>query len=197
MSCGSLVLNIGTMKGGKTDAVMRWLRDSSLNKGNNVAFVNYGKDQRDISHSTGYSTHDTILRNFDPETSGIQMFSLTDISEVEGDLNDYTHIGIDEGQFIDSMLDVIPRLVKKGKKIMIASLKGSFKDELMGEIHHLIPIADDVRVYNAFCTPCLERGVERKAIHSVKTGGDMNLIEDIGGDEKYSPMCRDCRSRFD
>jgi thymidine kinase len=108
------------------------------------------------------------------------------------DYKEYDIIMIDEGQFFNNIIEFTKMALKDNKKIYIASLKADFKGEKFGEVIDLIPIADNLIILHANCAVCAKNKIKTNAIYSKKIDEtDKEKIIDIGGDNKYMPVCRE------
>jgi thymidine kinase len=183
-----LRLIIGPMFAGKTSALFSWL-DLYRNAGFTTLYVNSTLDDR--SQFTAHSTHSTVLKTGD--TPCIKVRSLKAGSDIT---QKYEVIAIDEAQFFDDLLETVVDLVdKQGKRVLVAGLDADYKKQAVGQIIYLVPHCDTVTKLTPFCKMCLVR--EKKIVNAVFTkyigdkmsGGD-NI--DIGGSDKYLPVCREC-----
>lgn len=104
-------------------------------------------------------------------------------------LNEYGVIGIDEGHFFENLVVGCEKLCNEYNKIIIVTgLSGDFKREPFEEISKLIPKCDKIKNLTAVCTVC-----SKKASFSYKNDcGDQEKIIEVGGKEKYMPLCRQC-----
>lgn len=99
---------------------------------------------------------------------------------------DYDAIAIDEGQFFDDILDIIPHL--DSTLILIAGLNGSFNRKNIGHLHKLIPHADDIIFKKAYCASCKDI---TPAVFSKRLTDSTKEIE-VGAADKYMAVCRKC-----
>tara|TARA_B100001142_G_C14193301_1_gene600840 strand:- start:168 stop:662 length:495 start_codon:yes stop_codon:yes gene_type:complete len=97
----------------------------------------------------------------------------------------YDVIGIDEGQFFDDIDAIIPWL--KTKVVIVAALNGNFKQEAFGNLYKIYPHVDHLILKKTYCKICQQNN----AIYSKKITDDGKEI-DIGGKNKYIPVCRLC-----
>ena len=64
-------------------------------------------------------------------------------------------IGIDESQFFSDLVPQVKTMVEKDHKVVyVAGLSGSFRRELFGHMHELIPWADSLLLLHAVCMEC-------------------------------------------
>lgn len=109
------------------------------------------------------------------------------------DLNKYNVIITDESQFFtEKQIEELRRLADQKYIVMCYGLKTDYKSRLFTGSKRLLELADCIR---EIPTPC---GCGRKAILNLKVNEGKVIIEgpqvDLGGDEKYLPMCHFCYS---
>jgi thymidine kinase len=99
-------------------------------------------------------------------------------------------IGIDESQFFDDLVPNVKIMVETHNKIVyVAGLNGSYRRELFGTIHELIPWADTVQLLSAVCMECNDGktpGIFSKLITKKTESGNVF----IGGSAEYKAVCR-------
>ena len=173
---GKLELIIGNMFSGKsTELIRRINREKSINK--KILVINFSEDNRYSNNSV--ATHDQLKVNC------IKLKKLSDFNK--NLLNQYDSIFIDEGQFFIDLYSFVLELVDDYKKhVVVSGLDGDSNRNTFGEIIKLIPICDTVDKLHAYCNKC-NNG--RIAPFTKKIKEDGNLI-DIGGSNKYIPVCR-------
>jgi len=176
----------GPMMAGKTTELLkRLLRYSSIGK--KCLYVNSILDTRGET----YSTHNPIYKEVF-ENENITFFStkLLDHGYIYYEYFDV--IAIDEAQFFTYLKDIVVHMVDDMKKIVIVSgLDLDFKRNKFGEINELIPFADKTTKLFSYCMECSKIGKVTNALFTHKTvEGDSEI--DVGGSEKYKPLCREC-----
>lgn len=184
---GKLELLIGPMYSGKSSALIRELVIAS-EIGLKVLYINHTWDTRS-EHI--FSTHHPFLtpKGFD----GIDFISKSDLKGVRKE--EYDVIGIDEAQFFDKELYNFCKIHVETyqRHVIVAGLDSNFKREKFGYVLDLIPIADKVEKLKPFCHDCGPKRVE--ALFSHKFEGSSTEVE-VGGKDKYVPLCRDCYLRL-
>lgn len=120
--------------------------------------------------------------------NGITKLATTFNSLKDVPYDQYDAVAIDEGQFFDDILTVIPHL--DNILIMIAGLNGSFSKKNIGHLHQLLPHADDIIFKKAYCASCREI---TPAVFSKKLSDSKKEIE-VGASDKYMAVCRKCYS---
>lgn len=114
--------------------------------------------------------------------------SITNIKDIYHlvDLNNITHVFIDEAQFFKDLYTEVKNLLLTYKKtVYLAGLDGDFKQEPFSESNllGLIPYATTVTKFNAYCTVCNKPAQLTKRL--VKS--DEKIL--IGGSDDYQPVC--------
>lgn len=108
-------------------------------------------------------------------------------------LDIYDVIITDESQFFtENQIEELRRLADRKYIVMCYGLKTDFMSRLFEGSKRLLELADCIR---EIPTPC---SCGKKAILNLKINGDDVVTEgeqiDLGGDEKYLPMCHFCYS---
>jgi thymidine kinase len=171
---GRLELIIGNMFSGKsTELIRRINRKKSINKKSII--INYIQDNRYSSNSI--STHDLVKVNC------VKVEKLLDLPE--NLLKEYDSIFIDEGQFFQDLYTFVTKFIDK--HIVISGLDGDFLQKPFGQILSLIPLCDTVDKLCAYCKICNNGTL---APFTKKITKEIVQI-DIGGSDKYIPVCRD------
>ena len=117
--------------------------------------------------------------------------TLKDLSSIESEHNtefqEAEVIIVDELQFFEDAIDIIPDWCDKYKKHVVASgLSGNFERKPIGQVLDLIPHADEVIHLKAFCSKC---GDGTPAIFSKKIVNNSDNIL-VGSTESYMAVCR-------
>lgn len=93
---------------------------------------------------------------------------------------------IDEGQFFKGLAAFCDNLANLGKIVIVAALDGDFRRQPFGEIHLLIPMAEEIIKLKAVCTICYADAQFTKRITKSEE------LELIGDEEDYKAVCREC-----
>jgi thymidine kinase len=170
---GRLELIIGNMFSGKsTELIRRINREKSINK--KIIIINYLHDNRYSSNSI--STHDFLKVN---------CVKVEKLTELPNDLlKEYDSIFIDEGQFFEDLYTFVISFIDK--HIVISGLDGDFLQRPFGQILNLIPICDTVDKLCAYCKVCNNGTLAPFTKKLTKESSQL----DIGGSDKYIPVCR-------
>ena len=167
-----LVLILGCMYSGKTTELLRRV-DKLVAIGKKVLVIHSPLDTR--VEGDLVQTH-----------SGTRKIATTFKSLKNVPYKEYDAIAIDEGQFFDDILDIIPYL--DSTLVLIAGLNGSFNRKNIGHLHKLIPHADDIVFKKAYCASCKNI---TPAVFSKRLIDSTKEIE-VGGVDKYMAVCRKC-----
>jgi len=184
MNAGELHLIIGPMWAGKTTELLRRLFNEAV-IGLKCIYINHTKD--DERSKEGFSTHNPLYKEKLSKENRVTLVSARRISNV--DTSEYDVIGIDESQFFKGLVnDVLCLVDDKHKIVIVAGLDGDKNRDKIGEIIDLMPHKDSCTFLTAYCRFCADKKIKRNAIFSHKFGAG----NDVGGDEKYVPLCRNC-----
>jgi len=173
---GRLELIIGNMFSGKSSELIRRInREKSIQK--KILVINYINDNR--YSSDPIATHDNLKVN---------CIKLEKLSCITGEMiQQYDSFFIDEGQFFSDLYDTVILLVDiKHKHVVVSGLDGDTFRNPFGDLIRLIPSCDTVDKLTAYCTIC-NNGTP--APFTKKKTLD-NVLIDIGGTDKYTPVCR-------
>lgn len=154
---------------------MRRLKRYQIAK-HDVLIIKYEKDTR-------YDKDANIISH-DKQT--MAAVSCLELSSLVGKTDQFSVIGIDEGQFFPDCVTFAENMANAGKIVIVAALDGSFERVGFGNILDLVPLAESVRKLNAVCMRCFEIASFTKRIGAEKE------LEVIGGADKYMAVCRRC-----
>jgi thymidine kinase len=173
---GKLELIIGNMFSGKTSELIRRInREKSINK--KILSVNFIKDNRYSSNSI--ASHDNL------KISCLKLEKLEDLLKFQ---EGYDSFFIDEGQFFTDLYPIVKTLVDTHKKhVVVSGLDGDSNRNVFGDIIKLIPICDTVMKLKAYCNKC-NNGTSGPFTKKIKNTN--SEVVDIGGTDKYIPVCR-------
>jgi len=174
---GRLELIIGNMFSGKsTELIRRINREKSINK--KIIVINFADDNRYATNSV--ATHDQTKINC------LKLSKLSDINKEL--LKQYESFFIDEGQFFPDLYSFVTDLVDKYKKhVVISGLDGDSNRNPFGDIIKLIPICDSVDKLHAYCNKCNNGTI---GPFTKRLNLNITSVIDIGGSNKYIPVCR-------
>jgi thymidine kinase len=106
------------------------------------------------------------------------------------EIESYDIIIIDEAHFFEDLIDFTNKCLELKKFIIVAGLQADFKGHKFGKILDLIPICTNIKRLHAYCAICSKSKHCRIAIYSKKITKSKR-INDIGGIDKYIPVCRE------
>ena len=177
-SNGRLELIIGNMFSGKsTELIRRINREKFIKK--IILIINFAGDNRYATNSI--ATHDQM------KVGCLKLNKLSDLNV--NFLPHYDSFFIDEGQFFTDLYCFVKNLVDVHKKhVVVSGLDGDINRNPFGEMIKLIPLCDTVDKLYAYCNKC-NNGIIAPFTKLVN-GNISNNIINIGGCEKYVPVCR-------
>jgi len=182
----SLELIIGSMFSGKsTELVRRVRRLTSINY--SVIVVNSALDNR-------YNASETCTTHSGVQCNAVKLTSLRNLTSrlvtigAEGEpLPDV--VAVDEGQFFDDLYESVLLMVETlHLRVIVAGLVGDYKRNHFGDIHKLLPYADEVQMCRAYCAMCSD-GTKASFTKRLQ-GGDAQV--EVGTGDKYAAVCRRC-----
>ena len=177
--CGKFTVNVGSMFSGKTTELLRQGKRHLLAK-DNVLYIKPDIDTRysdtNVVSHTGDYTEAIVL----PVNA-----VLFDIPEVQ----DADVILVDELQFFtENVAEQLNTLATEGKRIYASGLDMTFQREPFNTTMLAMAYADTVNKFKAVCSKCGEDAYI-SAYKEYKPGGS---IVELGSQDKYTPLCRDC-----
>ena len=188
---GSLSIFTAPMMGGKTRKLVSEMNRFS-DVGLKVLCIGFSGDTR--SEET-LSTHALAGVALSPGVIRVKVSRLGKI-----DVSQYDVIGVDEAQFFgikepslqnDLYISVKRWVVEQKKIVLLAGLVGDAKREPFGHLLELIPLADEVEFFTAYCVECLK--LKRRSVvparFTYRTASSSEQVL-IGGSESYIPLCR-------
>ena len=174
-NCGWIEVVCGPMFSGKTEELIRRLVRAQYAKQRVAIF----KPKTDTRYSNDY-----IVSHNKRKIKSI-------IVELSDDIYEYKNkadvFGIDEAQFFDDKLvDIVNKLAKNDKRVVIAGLDKDYTGKTFGPIHQLMVDAEYVSKVNAICMICGDPASFTQRISSEK-----DLVV-VGETDKYEARCRKC-----
>lgn len=191
---GDLTVILGPMSSGKTTELWNMCK-VAIHGGLSVLFINHADDNRS---ETFLSSHDPVLNKVklsEVEFDATKTDKLMDILCVT---ENYDMIAVDECQRFNDLPEFTAVLVnEKRKEVVIAGLNCNSDEEPMGKIKDVILLADNIILKKGYCVKCKDQGRKRVfAIRSYKFAGDPTNKNEIGGQDKYMAVCRNCFSEL-
>ena len=170
-----ITLIIGEMWSGKTSELIRRIDRARYANQPTITFK-YSKDTRYVGRSGLVSSHSNLQREAIPVTS-----LTTEPIPTSG-----TVVAIDEGQFIEGLVEFCEAAANAGCIVIVSALSSDFQRKGFPRILELIPKAEELVRLHAVCIVC-----KREASFTRRTTNDQEL-EIIGGEESYQAVCRKC-----
>ena len=167
------------MFSGKSSELMNRIRQYRL-LDKNILVITHSCDKR-------YSTKNELVSHnmlSEPATSVERLHTVLPSLEYDK----CSVICIDEAQFFEDLYDFVRYAVDHDEKhVIVAGLDGNFKREPFKQVVSLIPFADAIVKMNALCLACKDGTL---APFTKKRADTDKAVIDVGGAEKYQPVCR-------
>ncbi len=192
---GSLHIVVGPMFSSKSTSLIADITKEADN-GLRVLYINHSSDVRETENQDGFvTTHSSGFRCLSDKITPMKATTLSEIPESM--ILEYDTLGIDEFQFFSDGVSTVRHWVLDLNRIVyIASLDGDWKMMPFGRVHELICIANTVTKLTAKCVMCRHkignRVVSVDAHFTGKIGGDQTKQVEVGGADKYVPLCLPC-----
>ena len=186
---GQLDLVLGTMFSGKTTYILSQIaKMAELNY--SILYINIEFDTRSeiifSTHNPFFNTHkDFVKKEF--IKNNVEMVKTKNLSDIVIDNKDV--IIIDESHFFDDLVEFVNKCLDLNKYIIVSGLIADFKGNKFGKTLDLIPICSNIKRLHAYCAECAKEKKCSIAIYSKRIVKCKKSI-DIGGSEKYIPVCR-------
>lgn len=174
---GKLTVITGPMYSGKTTELLSFVEIYRLGR-KKVAVFKPKIDNR--YHSTKIVSH---------SGDGVEAFTVERPEEIWKYIDEETRgVFVDEVQFFSrDLFDVVRELLNRGIDVFCAGLDLTHKQNPFETTAMLLSLADTVIKKKAVCQRC----GEYSATLTLKIAGGEEEI-DVGGQEKYIAVCRDC-----
>lgn len=174
---GYLTLILGCMFAQKTTELLRRTRRYK-SIGYKVLVINY-------KHDTRYGSNCIASHDIDKEPA-LAVEHLADIPEEL--IGEHRVLIIDEGQFFGDLYEKVSAWADKydDLHIVISGLDGDAQRKRFGQMLDLVPHTEEVVRLSALCAVC----ANGTAAHFSKRLVGAGETVDIGGAEKYIPVCR-------
>jgi thymidine kinase len=210
---GELHLIMGPMFSSKTSQIIRLVETNAalniptfvVNHSLDTRFTaganENNEDDNDISSvlfpkKSGVFTHDGKW------CDGMQTCNLSEIF-VNPAYEKAKVICLDEANFFENLRENIQLMVERDHKIVhVAGLSGTYDRKEFGQLAQLIPIADSVTMLQSICVDCQDgktlaifTKLREKQLESEESEESRGQSQEtspiqIGGKEKYKPVCR-------
>jgi thymidine kinase len=186
---GQLDLVLGTMFSGKTTYILSQIaKMAELNY--SILYVNIEFDNRSetifSTHNPFFDTHKDFVKK-ESIRKNVQMIKTKKLQDLNIDNQDV--IIIDESHFFDDLIEFVNKCLDINKYVIVAGLIADFKGNKFGKTLDLIPICSNIKRLHAYCAECAKDKICCIATYSKRIVKCKKSI-DIGGSEKYIPVCR-------
>lgn len=177
----------GPMFAGKTSYMIHKIMENVIKK-KNVLVITSIIDNRYADSTLAIRSHDTLyLELNNPCIKHIQTEHLMDTIDTIL-TSEIKNIFIDEVQFFPDIIDFCKRLeTTSDVNVIMSGLDTDFKKEDFNGIEKIYKYCDKIKKMHAMCSICKTN----TAIYSKRLSNSDKLI-DIGGDDKYVPVCKIC-----
>ena len=187
---GRLDIILGTMFSGKTSYILGEItKMAELNY--KILYINIEFDNRSAqifsTHNPFFENHTDFVKKENIQKN-VSMLKTKTLMNLE--INSYDVIIVDEAHFFDELVDFTNKCLDNKKNIIVAGLQADFRGIKFGKILDLIPICTDIKRLHAYCSECAKNKKCRIAIYSKRVTKSKKITE-IGGSDKYIPVCRE------
>lgn len=180
MSEGYLNLIIGPMFSGKSSRLIQYIRQYKTLESNLIVI----KPSLDIRY-----TNNNEICTHNHEKESCMIYDKDELNNIFNDMNyyDYEVIIIEEGQFFSNLYEIVKKMTDLDKKkVYISALNGDSNRNIFGDIHKLIPLADNIEFLQALCIDCKDGTL---GIYSKRISKESSQIF-VAGDKQYKAVCR-------
>jgi len=186
---GNLELILGTMFSGKTTYILSEIaKMAEINY--KILYINIEFDNRSTNifstHNPFFDNHINFIKK-ESIVNNVKMIKCKNLLEIE--IEEYDVIVIDESHFFENLIEFVTRCLDLNKYVMVAGLIADSQGRKFGKTLDLIPICTNIKRLTAYCSECAKNKICKIAIYSKKIVKSKKNI-DIGGCEKYIPVCR-------
>lgn len=177
---GKIEVVTGCMFSGKSEELIRRLKRAKIAK-QNIQVFKPALDSR-------YSSVEIVSHTGDK----IEAIPVSSSEEILNKvIRDTDVVGIDEAQFFDEgLVNVVQKLSKEGKRVIVAGLDMNFRGEPFGPMPILMAIADEVLKLHAICTICGEEATMTQRLVDGRPAKYDDPLIVIGASEKYEARCK-------
>lgn len=177
MLAPELIVITGPMCSGKTEELIRYLRQSEHAK-LGMLVVKPSVDTRDGQVLAIKSRNGHKLVAIDVPNA---------VAILEQVATEHVWIGIDEAHFFDiGLVAVVMQLVRSGKRVIVSGLDLDYLEKPFEVMAQLMALAQEVQKLTAVCSKCRVRHASR----SQRLTDDTSRI--AVGDKEYEPRCLQC-----
>jgi thymidine kinase len=181
---GDLQIILGTMFSGKTTYLLSEITKLSV-LNYRILYVNINYDTRS---SIAFSTHNPFLSQTEPLSDSVHMIKSGTLLDLDIDM--YDVVVVDESHFFGDLVEFVHKCLDAKKSVIVSGLIADSTGRKFGHTLDLIPICTDIIRLKAYCTECAKRRDCSIATYSKRIVHSDSTV-DIGGCEKYVPVCRE------
>lgn len=182
---GYLEVTFGPMFSGKTTSLIHkantFIKTKLVqNKEIKVLIINHKDDVRETETEDGLTPH-IQSKIIDCDKTSMKVKTLSDI-----DVSLYNYILVDESQFFEDLVTSVMGWLSQGKHVHCCGLLTDSNRHIFGDLHELIPRADNVEHLKALCFYCGDKTPNAPFTKCIDLKDSQILI---GGSGKYIPVC--------
>jgi len=184
-----LDLILGTMFSGKTTYILSQIaKMAELNY--LILYINIEFDNRSetlfSTHNPFFDTHKDFIKK-ESIKNNVEMIKVKNLLDIDIEKKDV--IIIDESHFFDDLIEFVNKCLDANKYVIVSGLIADFKGNKFGKTLDLIPMCSNIKRLHAYCAECAKDKKCCIATYSKRIVKCKKSI-DIGGSEKYIPVCR-------
>lgn len=194
-----LDVTMGPMFSAKTSHLLSIIE--SAGKVGRVLYINHLSDSRNSTSAISTHSKSRDIQKLVSEMNGeavklqrLKDYPIERLINEDGTLK-FESVTVDEAQFFPDLKKTITFFVDvlNIPFVYVAGLDGSAKRKKFGQITDLIHDADSyTKLKNARCEVCAKNKKHKLALFSHKIDGSNKNTIDVGGADKYVPLCRKC-----
>jgi thymidine kinase len=175
----SLELYIGPMFAGKSSSIITILRRNRFIQRPTLCITN-SMDKR-------YTMESKVVSHDRDSYAAIAVSTLLPLLESQ-EFHQAKCIIIDEAQFFTDLKDFVVTAVDTYEKdIICVGLDGDSERNPFGQIIDLVPYADNIRKFKAYCTQCADG---THGIFSYRRAWAPQTQISVGNEDQYEALCR-------
>lgn len=142
-----------------------------------------------------FSTHNTILDTKRlSDNLNADMVKVSNLEQISDEfVSKYKVVCIDEAQFYPDLDKQVRKWVDILKlEVYVAGLSGDYKRRNFGQVHELLPFANQViMLRDTLCEDCSIKGKRTSALFTHRKNDETKSQVEVGN-SNYKPLCREC-----
>jgi len=155
-----------------------------------ILYINIEFDNRSetlfSTHNPFFDTHKDFIKK-ESIKNNVEMIKVKNLLDIDIEKKDV--IIIDESHFFDDLIEFVNKCLDANKYVIVSGLIADFKGNKFGKTLDLIPMCSNIKRLHAYCAECAKDKKCCIATYSKRIVKCKKSI-DIGGSEKYIPVCR-------